>query len=167
MVLQLKKLSILKNQIHNKISNLKSPPKVIRNLPPRHTPSPQSPTRTQWISLGSSLHLDKVSSPFHSPSKITPPWTQESLIHFWGTRRENELRRVISIVSGTLEFILLDSWTISLTRSGLKEFNSFTNRTCLFWGSLEFLTLDTIILWVDLEFLWGELTSFVHIRVTS
>ena len=83
-------------------------------------------------------------------TKTTPPWTQESLIHFWGTRRQNALRRVISIVSGTLEFILLDSWTISLTRSGLKEFNRFTNGTCLDWGSLEFWTLDTIILWVDL-----------------
>ena len=108
-----------------------------------------------------------MSSLFHSPSNITPPWTQDSFIHFWGTRRQNALRRVISIVSGTLEFILLDSWTISLTRSGLKEFNSFTNRTCLVWGSLEFWTLDTIILWVDLEFLWGELTSFVHVRVIS
>ena len=91
-----------------------------------------------------------ISNSFQSPSKTTPPWTQESLLHFWGTRRQNALRRVISIVSGTLEFILLDSWTISLTRSGLKDFNRFTNGTSLVWGSLEFWTLDTIILWVDL-----------------
>ena len=102
---------------------------------------------------------------FNPPQK--PPLPEPKSLSSTSEELEDRMRCAESFQSsqGHLSSFF---WTVELSHwPDLDWRNSIDSQMERVWGSLEFWTLDTIILWVDLEFLWGELTSFVHIRVTS